>query len=108
MYLLVALGTGHTLLRIFYPRLFAKALWFAGPGLSLQFLGLLNVITERVSDRSLSRLCASANLIGTVFIILIDIAIPEFQTILAVLAVVGTTIGSIPIRLLSLRESNKI
>lgn len=96
MYLLVALGTGHTLLTpIFYSRYSAEALWFAGTGLSLIFLGLLNIITERVSDRSLGKLCIGANLIGAVFISLVTITVPEFQAVLAVLAVLGTTIGSI-------------
>jgi len=98
MYLLVALGMGHTLLTpIFFPRFSADALWFAGTGLSLLFLGLLNIITERISEQSLKRLCIGANLIGTVFIILVTITVPELQAVLTVLAVLGTTIGSIAI-----------
>lgn len=109
MYLLVALGTGHTLLTpIFYPSFLPDALWFAGTGLSLLFLGLLNIVTERLSDRNFRNLNISANIIGTIYIILVAIAVPEFQALLAVLAVLGTTIGSIATRFSALEQTNEI
>jgi hypothetical protein len=109
MYLLVALGTGHTLLTpIFYPTFSADALWFAGTGLSLLFLGLLNIVTERISDRNLRNLCMGANIVGTIFIILVTVALPEFQAFLAVAAVLGTTIGSITTRHSPPRQTSKI
>ena len=95
-YLLIALGTGHTLLTpIFYPGFSADTLWFAGTGLSLVFLGLLNISAEQVSERSLRMLCVGANLLGTLFIILVMIVLPEIQALLAVLAMIGVTSGSI-------------
>ena len=98
IYLLVALGTGHTLLTpVFYPGFSADTLWFAGTGLSLIFLGLLNIGAERSPEQTLRAICITANLIGTAFIALVTIAVPELQAFLAVLVVLGTTLGSIAV-----------
>jgi hypothetical protein len=95
-YLLVALGTGHTLLTpVFYPGFSADALWFAGTGLSLLFLGVLNIVAERLPDRGLHNLCVVANLIGTTFLILVTVTVPEFQAFMATLAAIIATAGSI-------------
>ena len=99
-YLLVALGTGHTLLTpVFYPGFSADALWFAGTGLSLLLLGLINIIALRLSDRALRTLCVAANLVGMAYLTLVTLAVPEVQAIFAILAALGVTIGSLSARL---------
>ena len=45
----LSLGVIHTALTpLFYDRFSPDALWFAGTGLALVFLGLLNLVAERV------------------------------------------------------------
>jgi hypothetical protein len=47
-YLLIALGAVHTALTpVFYGRLTPNAMWFAGAGLAMIFVGFLNVILSR-------------------------------------------------------------
>jgi hypothetical protein len=51
-YLLVALGAVHTALTpVFYGRLSPNAMWFAGAGLAMVFVGFLNVILSRGAGR---------------------------------------------------------
>lgn len=99
-YVLVALGTGHTLLTpVFYLNFSADALWFAGTGLSLLLLGVINIIAMRLQDRALGNICVAANLIGVVFLTLVLLAVPEVQALFAVLAALGAVVGSISTQL---------
>lgn len=51
-YLLIALGAMHTALTpVFYSRLTPNAMWFAGAGLAMVFVGFLNVILSRGAGR---------------------------------------------------------
>lgn len=98
---LIGLGILHaSLTPLFYSGFNIDALWFAGTGLGILFLGLFNLATLRAH---LSRnLCLIANVIGSAYGILIVIILPEPQAFLALLAFLGSTIGCI-----SMRESNE-
>ena len=68
--LLIALGVVHTALTpVFYGRFSLNALWFAGSGLTMTFLGFLNIAMSRSvgRDRLVQILCYIANLITTAF-----------------------------------------
>jgi hypothetical protein len=98
-YVLVALGTGHTLLTpVFYPDFSADALWFAGTGLALLFLGLFNIATLQNSIPTLLNLCVIANLIGLIFLALVTVAVPEIQAFIALLAAFGLLASALSFR----------
>ncbi len=91
---LIALGVLHTLLTpLFYPGFTIAALWFAGTGLGILFLGLFNLMVLWAPARQALNLCLSANLIGCVYGILIVILLPEPQAFLALVAFLGAAIG---------------
>ncbi len=95
-YALVLLGTIHTVLTpVFYKTFSPAAVWFAGAGLAMIFLGMLNIAAVRVSQRWFYTLCIVANLMGTGFGILGMIALREFQAVVAVFLLLAVTIGSI-------------
>jgi MFS-type transporter involved in bile tolerance (Atg22 family) len=82
--LLSALGVVHTALTpVFYGRFSLGALWFAGSGLAMIFIGFLNIILSRDAgrDRVVRMLCYSANLITVVFGALIVFLDTEPQVI---------------------------
>ena len=90
------LGIGHTLVTpMFYPAFSEDALWFAGTGLALLFLGLLNWVAIRANMRWIYRCVVPANMIGGVFITAVAIRVPEIQAILAAVAVWTMTVTSI-------------
>ena len=65
-YLLIALGAVHTALTpVFYTRLTPNAMWFAGAGLAMIFVGFLNVILSSATwlDRLSRALVYVANLL---------------------------------------------
>ena len=78
---LAGLGVGHTLLTPLFarrqPRL--QQLWFAGSGLALVFLALLNLARVQTDDRTVRRLCQLANPLGTLYLALLvrDLAEPQ-------------------------------
>ena len=68
--LLVALGAVHTALTpVFYGRFTLNALWFAGSGLAMLFVGFLNIALSRDvgRDRLIRILCYVANLLTVFF-----------------------------------------
>lgn len=82
-WLLVVLGAVHTLLTVpFYGQLTPRAVWFAGTGLMMVFLGLLNLIARRTADPGARRLCQAADLLGLGFGVLAVLAVPEPQAFL--------------------------
>lgn len=95
-YALLALGILHTALTpLFYQQIDVDALWFAGTGLGLIFLALLNLVSLR-SPASVTRfICLAANLIGLVYGILIVIVLPEPQSFLALLSYLAVAVGSL-------------
>jgi hypothetical protein len=95
-WIILVLGVGHTLATPnFYPGFSAEALWFAGTGLGLVFLGLLNLVVIRNPTPTGLNLCIAADAIATVYGILIPFVVPEPQAYLAAVAFLGSTAGSI-------------
>lgn len=68
---------------MFYGRLSPGAMWFAGSGLAMIFVGFLNIILGREAgrDRLVRVLCYVANLVTTVFGFLIVAVDSEPQVI---------------------------
>jgi len=94
------LGIAHTALTpLFYAGLSPDALWFAGTGLALIFLGLLNVAAERVFEPWILNLCIAANLIGCVYGMLLVVALPAAQAFAALAIFLAVAVGSIFVRL---------
>jgi len=94
-WLLVALGVVHTALTpMFYGRLSPGALWFAGAGLAMIFVGFLNISFARVAgqDRLTRILCYVANLTTAAFGILIVVVDNEPQVIFGMLLIALMTI----------------
>jgi hypothetical protein len=95
-YVLLALGILHTALTpLFSPGFTTDALWFAGTGLGLLFLGLFNLAVLRASGRAALNLCLAANIIGAIYGVLTVALLLAPQAFLALLAFLGATIGVI-------------
>ena len=62
-----------------YPTLTLPALWFAGPGLALFAIGLLNVVALRTPTRLSSLLVLIANLMTAIFMLLLYSVHPAAQ-----------------------------
>jgi MFS-type transporter involved in bile tolerance (Atg22 family) len=93
--LLVALGVVHTTLTpVFYGRFSLNALWFAGSGLAMVFLGFLNIALGRAAgrDRIVRTLCHVANLVTTVFGVLLATADSEPQVIFGLVLIFLMTV----------------
>jgi hypothetical protein len=89
-WLLVALGVVHTSLTpMFYGRLSPGAMWFAGAGLAMIFVGFLNIALARVAgkDRVIAMLCYVANLTTVVFGVLIVVVDNEPQVIFGLILI---------------------
>lgn len=96
LWTLIGLGILHTLLTpLFYPGFTIDALWFAGTGLGLLFVGLFNLAVLKSGAQAVLDLCLIANIIGVVYGILVVIILPEPQVFLALLGFLGATIGLI-------------
>ncbi len=62
---LLMLGIGHSALTpVFYKSFSQDAMWFFGTGLSLVFLGLLNIAASKLLNRWLLSMTLLANVIG--------------------------------------------
>jgi len=96
---LLLIGLVHTALTpLFYPGFTLEALWFAGTGLALVFLALLNITAERLMLRWVLDLCLAADIIGTLFGILIVMLLPEIQAYLSLGIFLAVTIGALGVR----------
>lgn len=94
-YVLLALGLLHTLLTpLFYPRFSDDALWFAGTGLGLVFLALLNLAVLLTPTRTGLNLCLMANLTGLLYGVFIVVVLPEPQAYIALAAFLAVTFGT--------------
>jgi hypothetical protein len=94
-WLLVALGVVHTSLTpMFYSRFTLGALWFAGSGLAMIFLGFLNITFGRAvgRDRLVQVLSHIANLLCTAFGMMIVTLDMELQVIFGMLLIVILTV----------------
>lgn len=100
-WLLVALGVVHTALTpMFYGRLSPGALWFAGAGLAMIFVGFLNIIFSRNAgqDRVARLLCYIANLTTAAFGILIVLVDNEPQVIFGMILIALMTVTAFLLR----------
>ncbi|HEX6037756.1 hypothetical protein [Longimicrobium sp.] len=93
---LVGLGGVHTLLTVpFYGQLTPEAVWFAGTGLMMVLLGLLNLIGRRTADPGARRLCQAADMLGLLFGMLSVLAVPEPQAFVGLGLLFGLAIGAL-------------
>ena len=96
----LSIGVIHTALTpVFYREFSPDAMWFAGTGLALVFLGLLNIAAERVGEPWILNMSIVANLVGCIYSILIVIALPELQAFVSLLIFLAVAIGSIVVRM---------
>lgn len=94
-YALLALGILHTVLTPLFNQQFdVDTLWFAGTGLGLIFLAVLNLVALRLPTRVERSMCLATNLIGLAYGILIVIVLPEPQSFIALLSYLAVTVGS--------------
>lgn len=96
------LGLVHTALTpLFYSQISEDALWFAMTGVSLIYLGLLNLAAGRVWQGWFFDICIAANLIMLVFNLLLVTVLQAtaIQAYLAFLITLAVTVGSIGCRL---------
>jgi hypothetical protein len=97
---LLLIGVIHTALTpAFYDGLTLDALWFAGTGLALVFLSLLNIVAERAFEPWMLNLCIVANLAGLVHSVLIVTQLSEIQAVVGLLIFIAATVGSVCARL---------
>jgi hypothetical protein len=95
-WVILLLGLGHMAATPnFYPGFTAEALWFAGTGLGLFFLGLLNLVVIKTPDRTSLVVCIVADALASVYGVLIPFLVPEPQAYVAGVAFVAALAGSI-------------
>jgi uncharacterized membrane protein len=94
-YLLVGLGIVHAAMTpVFYGRLSPSALWFAGSGLAMIFVGFLNVAFSRNAgrDKVVRAFCYIANLLTVVFGAMIVTVDNEPQVLFGMLLIITMTV----------------
>jgi len=93
--LLIGLGVVHAAMTpVFYGRLSPGALWFAGSGLAMIFVGFLNVAFNRNAgrDKLVRALCYIANLLTVIFGGMIVTVDNEPQVLFGMLLIVTMTV----------------
>ncbi|NTU84533.1 MAG: hypothetical protein HGA45_35085 [Chloroflexales bacterium] len=90
---LTAAGVGHILLTPVYYRHESplNQAWFAGSGLALAFLGMLNLARVQSDDATVRGLSKLANPAGTVFLAIVAARLREPQTLAALAVNAGLT-----------------
>lgn len=99
--LLAALGVVHTALTpVFYGRFTLGALWFAGSGLAMIFVGLLNLTLRRDvgGDRLVRVFCYAANLLTLGFGLLFVTLDREPQVIFWIVMIALMTVTAFTLR----------
>jgi hypothetical protein len=92
---LLLIGVIHTALTpLFYDRFSPDTLWFAGTGLALVYLSLLNLMAERSRVDWMLKICVAANLAGLIYGALIVFALPEIQAFISLFIFLAVTVGS--------------
>jgi hydrogenase-4 membrane subunit HyfE len=98
--LIAILGVIHTAMTpVFYHAFTLDAIWFAGTGLALVFLGLLNIAANKSALSSNFNLCIVANLICTIYFFLLVIILPEPHAFAGVVFILGLFMSSILMRI---------
>ena len=104
---LLLIGVVHTALTpLFYEQLSADALWFAGTGLALIYLSLLNIAAEKSRAKWMLKICLAANLAGLIYGVLIVLALSGILAFVSLLIFLAVTIGSAYALLESLKLKN--
>lgn len=98
-YGLIALGGLHTLVSACFGELSADAVWFAGAGMALVFLGMLNLAAEAAASPRVWTLCRVANLAGVAFGGAAAVAVWEIQAYVGLLLLVALALTSFAGRL---------
>jgi hypothetical protein len=96
-WLLITLGVIHTSLTpVFYDGFLAEPMWFAGTGLAMSLIGILNIAWSRDArdDRLVSMLCHIANLIFALFGLAMARAVPQPQAYLGLVLILTMTVTS--------------
>lgn len=82
-WLLIALGAAHVLYTaVEHDALTPDAVWFAGAGLALVFLGMLNLAALAADHPSARAVCRAASVLGAAFGVLAVLAVPVPQAFL--------------------------
>jgi hypothetical protein len=76
----------------YHDALTPAAVWFAGAGLALVFLGLLNLVAARQRKRALSLVCLMANLVGVAYGVTVVITLPVLQAVVALVLLASVTV----------------
>lgn len=100
-WLLVALGAVHAALTpMFYGRFSLSAMWFLGSGLTMIFLGFLNITLGRNAgrDRLAKILCNIANILCTGFGFLLVTVDSEPQVIFGLVLIILMTATAFMLR----------
>lgn len=93
--LLIILGGVHAVLTaVLSPRFNEQAMWFAGAGLALLLLGMLNWVRLATLNRVACMTCFIANSFGIAYGLLLVIAIADFQAVLTMAALIIVFFGS--------------
>lgn len=93
-YLLLALGAVHTSFARCYAELSPEAVWFAGAGLALIFLALLNLAADAAPVARVWLLCRCANIAGLAFAAPAAIAVGEPQGYFGLVLIASLTVAS--------------
>jgi hypothetical protein len=80
-------------------------LWFAGTGLALVYLGLLNLITVQAGSRVALKACTAANVLGILFAALTLAVVAKPQAAIAVAAVLCMAVAVV---LLAARSDRRL
>ncbi len=84
---LLMLGVIHSALTpLFFQSFFSvEALWFFGTGLSLVFLGMLNIACSRLQNNWFFKITLAGNIIGCIFSIIVTFVLKEPQAYISTL-----------------------
>ena len=89
----ILLGVSHVgFTPVFYPKFGLSAMWFAGTGLALVFLGTTNLVIARETDGPGRWIGIVSNFIGLAFFTMIAVIIKAPQGYLGWLLVAGMLI----------------
>lgn len=91
------LGIGHIFFTpVFYDEFNIDAVWFITGGLSLVYLGIINIIAIKSPGSFTGNASLISNLLGNIYIILIITASPniEIQAIIALISLLLLTVSS--------------
>src|SRR5689334_3556950 len=95
-YGLVVAGLAHTALTIvFHPNGGEVALWFAGAGLALITLGLLNLARRAAPNSRARQLSAAGNMAGIAYMVYVIAMLPAPHVMLIMVMLLVATIRSL-------------